>query len=129
MSLILYALLNRLKDWETALVLYEDMKKAGLQRTDIMVTSLLSAVGSSGKLDRLHKVHLLTAKFIYGDVSFLLDMMLVYLTCRKSEVIRLVRLCPHVSFLYENVLNIPVSRVHKSLLVTSFSCFMPTGVR
>lgn len=56
-SVMLTALVNRLKDWETALFVYEDLKNAGLQLTDIMVTSLLSAVGRSGKLDRLHKVH------------------------------------------------------------------------
>lgn len=57
MSLILTALVNRLKDWETALFVYEDLKNAGLQLTDIMATNLLSAVGRSGKLDRLHKVN------------------------------------------------------------------------
>ena len=80
-----HSLANRLKDWETALFLYEDLKNAGLQLTDIMVTSLLSAVGKSGKLDRLHKVHLRIVKCVHGSVSCLLDMMLGSLTCHKSE--------------------------------------------
>lgn len=49
---------SRLKDWETALFLYEGMKKRRLRLTNTMVINLLSAVGRSGKLDRLHKVFL-----------------------------------------------------------------------
>ena len=79
-----HSLVNRLKDWETALFLYEDLKNAGLQLTDIMI-SLLSAVGKSGKLDRLHKVHLRIVKCVHDIVSCLLDMKLGSLTCHKSE--------------------------------------------
>jgi hypothetical protein len=93
MSLILYAPVNRLKDWETALNLYEDLRNAGLQLTDTMVTSLLSAVGRSGKLDRLHKVHLRTVKLVHVSVICLLDMMFGFLTGHRSEAARQVRVC------------------------------------
>ena len=83
MSLILYALVTRLKDWETALNLYEDLKTAGSQLTDIMITSLLSAVGRSGKLDRLHKVYLRAIKLVRCSVSRLLDMLLGFLKCHE----------------------------------------------
>jgi len=71
MSVILTDLVNRLKDWETSLFVYEDLKNARLQLTDIMATNLLSAVGRSGKLDRLHKVHLQIVLSVQSSVSFL----------------------------------------------------------
>jgi len=76
MSVILTALVHRLKDWETALFVYEDLKNAGLKLSDIMVTNLLSAVGKSGKLDRLHKVRVQIVVSVRSSVSFLFDIML-----------------------------------------------------
>jgi pentatricopeptide repeat protein len=47
---------HRLKDWETALELYDKIKKANIHPSDMMAFHLLSTVGTSGKLDRLLKV-------------------------------------------------------------------------
>lgn len=58
---------HRLKDWETALELYDKVKKANIHPSDMMVFHLLSTVGTSGKLDRLLKVSMHNPKAIMNQ--------------------------------------------------------------
>jgi hypothetical protein len=58
---------HRLKDWETALELYDKIKKANIHPSDMMAFHLLSTVGTSGKLDRLLKVSTHSPKAIMNQ--------------------------------------------------------------